>query len=54
MKYIKDIISNILSAMFPHVEPIPHLTPFIQETWLEKNMHETHIIDYLWTPSKEN
>ena len=54
MKYIIETVNNILSAMFPHVEPTPYLAPFIQETWLEKNMHENHLKDYLWTPSKDS
>jgi hypothetical protein len=53
MKHVIDIICNILNAAFPHKDPDPHLTPFVSQTWLEKAMMPTHIIDHLWTPSKE-
>ena len=53
MKYIVDITRNILSVLFPHVEPTPYLAPFIQETWLEKNMHDLQLKDYLWIPPAE-
>jgi len=56
MKHIIETVNNILSALFPHVEPIPYLSPFISEsdTWLNKIMQDTQIVDYLWTPSKDS
>ena len=50
---MKSTITNILTKLFPHKEPTLRLSPFIETTWLEKNMQVTQILDYLWTPSKE-
>ena len=50
---MKELVNTILSKLFPHKEPTLRLSPFIEMTWLEKNMQDTHILDYLWTPSKE-
>ena len=49
---MKELINTILSKLFPHKDPTPNLTPFIQMSWLEKNMQDTQIIDWIWTPSK--
>lgn len=50
MKHIKPFINNFLSILFPYQDPSPNLHPFIEETWIEKNMQPPFLKDILWTP----
>jgi len=48
---MKQLITNILSFLFPFEEPIARKSVFISETWIENVMRSTQVKDYLWTPS---
>ncbi len=49
---MKNIITNILTILFPFEEIKDRNSVFIQDTWLEKIMRPTQVLDYLWHPSK--
>ncbi len=49
---MKNIITNILSILFPFEEPAGRVSVFMQDTWIERIMKPTQVKDYLWTPSK--
>ena len=48
--HIIHIVKEILSFLFPFEELNDRPIVFIQQGWLEKNLSETHIKDYLWHP----
>jgi hypothetical protein len=48
--HIIHIVKEILSFLFPFEELNDRPSVFIQQGWLEKNLSETHIKDYLWHP----
>lgn len=44
----KTFIKRMLSTIFPHKEPSPWFSPFVEDTWLERNMQEPFLKDILW------
>ena len=48
---MKNLITKLLSALFPFEEPTSRNSVFVQETWIDTVMRDTQVKDYLWTPS---
>jgi hypothetical protein len=48
--HIIHTIKEILSFLFPFQNLDDRPSVFIQETWLDKAMRPTQIMDHIWTP----